>query len=70
MPVGWSGEVEEGRKGEGEGLGKRIREVMEGKPTEEWETVKKQVGRGESDKQLEKQLKKVGAYVLHTWQGS
>jgi len=70
MPLGWSGEVEEGRKGTGGGLGKRIREVMEGKTTEEWETVKNEVGRGESDVELEKQLRKVGAYVLHTWQGS
>jgi hypothetical protein len=53
-----------------DGLGKRIREIMTGKATEEWDMIKKQVGRGESDEQLEKNLAKVGAYVLHTWQGS
>ncbi|KAL7412006.1 hypothetical protein BDY24DRAFT_342213 [Mrakia frigida] len=68
MPAGWEAAVEEGNKGEG--LGKKIREVLEGKTTEEWETVKNQVGRGESEEVLERELRKVGAYVLHTWQGS
>lgn len=54
----------------GDGLGKRIREIMQGKTTEEWDEVKGKVGRGESDEELERKLREVGAYVLHTWQGS
>lgn len=67
MPAGWGGVDASARS---EGLGKRIREVMEGKAVEEWDTIKTAVGRGESDAELEKQLNKVGAYLLHTWQGS